>query len=127
MSATSATKNRSVPAKYPQFGVMVTVSPPVSPNVVAAIFMIQKTSVTSGTLLKVYSAALFMLTISILSTSQWIKERMRFGSRDISLPLNRGAVSASKGEGGRLLEMDKKNGPTWEAISQSGHKCLIRR
>jgi len=52
---------------------------------------------------------------------------MRFGSRDISLPLNRGAVSASKGEGGRLLEMDKKNGPTWEAISQSGHKCLIRR
>jgi hypothetical protein len=29
---------------------MVTVSPPVSPSVVAAILMIQKTTVTSGTL-----------------------------------------------------------------------------
>jgi hypothetical protein len=32
---------------------MVTVSPPVSPSVVAAILMIQKTRVTSGTLLSV--------------------------------------------------------------------------
>jgi hypothetical protein len=34
---------------------MDTVSPPVSPKVVAAILMIQKTSVTSGTLLAVHS------------------------------------------------------------------------
>jgi hypothetical protein len=33
----------------PQFSVIVTESPPVSPSVVAAILMIQKTIVTSGT------------------------------------------------------------------------------
>src|SRR5258706_11347040 len=50
-SSTKAAKKSAVPAKYPQLSVMVTVSPPVSPNVVAAILMIQKASVTSGTLL----------------------------------------------------------------------------
>ena len=34
------------PAKYPQLSVLVTVSPPASPSVVAAILMIQKMSVT---------------------------------------------------------------------------------
>ena len=38
-----------------QFSVIVTASPPVSPSVVAAILMIQKPSVTSGTLLKLRS------------------------------------------------------------------------
>jgi hypothetical protein len=38
-------------AGEPEFSVIVTVSPPVSPSVVAAILMIQKPSVTSGTLL----------------------------------------------------------------------------
>ena len=42
-----------MPTRYPQFSVMVTESPPVSPSVVAAIFMIQKLRVTSGTLLRV--------------------------------------------------------------------------
>ena len=37
---------------------MVTVSPPVSPSVVAAIVMIQKPSVTAGTLLKLSRAVL---------------------------------------------------------------------
>src|SRR5450631_394424 len=44
---------------------MVTASPAVSPRVVAAIFMIQKPSVTAGTLLVVSSAVLF--TIKFLS------------------------------------------------------------
>src|SRR3954470_25061217 len=45
----------AVPTRYPRFIDMVTVSPPVSPSVVAAILMIQKASVTSGTLLKLDS------------------------------------------------------------------------
>src|ERR1700704_567684 len=51
-SSTRAARNSTVPARYPQFNVMVTESPPVSPSVVAAILMIQKPSVTSGTLLR---------------------------------------------------------------------------
>ncbi len=39
---------------------MVTASPPVSPSVVAAILMIQKYRVTSGTLLNAVSAVVFM-------------------------------------------------------------------
>jgi hypothetical protein len=39
---------------------MVTESPPVSPSVVAAILMVQKTNVTSGTLLGVAAAIRFM-------------------------------------------------------------------
>ena len=42
---------------------MVTESPPVSPKVVAAILMIQNTSVTWGTLLKVVLAKWFMFSI----------------------------------------------------------------
>src|SRR4029077_19637938 len=42
---------------------MVTESPPVSPSVVAAILMIQKTKVTSGTLLKPSSEFLFISCI----------------------------------------------------------------
>ena len=52
-NAASNTRKRIVPAKYPQLRVIVTVSPPVSPSVVAAILMIQKLRVTAGTLLKV--------------------------------------------------------------------------
>ena len=52
-------KNRGAD-EIAQFRVIVTVSPPVSPSVVAAILMIQKLSVTSGTLLRTPSAALFM-------------------------------------------------------------------
>src|SRR5579871_1011555 len=51
-STTSAPRNSAVPARYPQFSVIVTESPPVSPSVVTAILMIQKTSVTSGTLVR---------------------------------------------------------------------------
>src|SRR3984893_2638602 len=50
-STTRAAKKRAVPSRYPQFSVMVMVSPAVSPNVVAAILMTQKESVTSGTFL----------------------------------------------------------------------------
>src|SRR5712671_3607665 len=50
-SSTNAARKSAVPAKYPQLRVIVTVSPPVSPSVVAAILMIQKAKVTSGTLL----------------------------------------------------------------------------
>ena len=44
---------------------MVTESPPVSPSVVAAILMIQKTNVTSGTLLKPTSAFLFISCLDV--------------------------------------------------------------
>src|SRR5882757_7077449 len=40
---------------YPQFNVMETASPPVSPKVVAAILITQKAKVTSGTLLRPFS------------------------------------------------------------------------
>src|SRR3979411_2482201 len=40
---------------YPQFNVIETASPPVSPRVVAAILISQKTRVTSGTLLRPFS------------------------------------------------------------------------
>ena len=52
-NATMNGKNIVIPARYPHLRVIVTESPPVSPSVVAAIFMIQKMSVTSGTLLNV--------------------------------------------------------------------------
>ena len=51
ISTASGTMNTPQPARYPQFRVMLIVSPPVSPSVVAAILMIQKNTVTSGTLL----------------------------------------------------------------------------
>src|SRR4051794_4565120 len=51
------------PIRYPRFSDMVTQSPPVSPNVVAAILMIQKPSVTAGTLLR----------------ESWNSERLRDG------------------------------------------------
>src|ERR1700747_565769 len=46
---------------YPQFKVNVTESPPVSPSVVAAIFITQNVNVTSGTLLHTRSHTSFML------------------------------------------------------------------
>ena len=54
LHGTSTTKHRRKDrgaGEIAKFSVMVTVSPPVSPSVVAAILMIQKPSVTSGTLL----------------------------------------------------------------------------
>src|SRR5258706_15854097 len=45
------TAKMAVPTRYPKFMDMETASPPVSPSVVAAIFIIQKRRVTSGTLL----------------------------------------------------------------------------
>src|SRR3954453_9110696 len=42
--------NSALLSAYPQFSVMETASPPVSPNVVAMILTIQNPSVTSGTL-----------------------------------------------------------------------------
>jgi hypothetical protein len=51
----------------PKSSVMVTVSPPVSPSVVAAILMIQKARVTSGTLL---SASCFEFSFIIASLSR---------------------------------------------------------
>ena len=50
-STASAARKIAVPVRYPRFIVIDTVSPPVSPRVVAAILMIQKPSVTAGTLL----------------------------------------------------------------------------
>jgi hypothetical protein len=44
-------KNMMVLVRYPRFMDIETASPPVSPSVVAAIFMSQKISVASGTLL----------------------------------------------------------------------------
>ncbi len=41
-----------VPAMHPRFIDMETVSPPVSPRVIARILITQKRNVTSGTLLK---------------------------------------------------------------------------
>src|SRR3569832_230713 len=64
-SATSTARNMSVPAKKPQLSVIVTESPPVSPSVVAAILMIQKMRVTSGTLLSVCSAATCCIVTSL--------------------------------------------------------------
>src|SRR4029450_2436355 len=56
-SAIKAERKIALPIKYPELAstsalsqVMVTLSPPVSPSVVARILMIQKPSVTSGTL-----------------------------------------------------------------------------
>lgn len=48
---TSTDRKMAVPVKYPRFIVIVTVSPAVSPSVVAAILMTQNPSVTAGTLL----------------------------------------------------------------------------
>jgi hypothetical protein len=63
-SNTRAARNKAVPARYPQFSVIVTVLPPVSPNVVAAILMIQKVSVTSRTLLDCSDISGFVTRIS---------------------------------------------------------------
>ncbi len=56
-----------VPVRYPSPMDMETASPAVSPSVVAAILTIQKSSVTSGTLLKVASTASLSLTIEARS------------------------------------------------------------
>jgi hypothetical protein len=65
----------------------VTVSPPVSPNVVAAIFMIQKIRVTSGTLLAGCSAALmFSGSLPIVLRAG---ARLRFSDQDFLPPLYR--------------------------------------
>ena len=45
----------------PKFIDIETASPPVSPSVVVAILMLQKTRVTSGTLLRAFSAEVFIL------------------------------------------------------------------
>src|SRR6478672_12675031 len=50
---TKSAANIPVPTRYPKFIDIETASPAVSPSVVAATLMIQKTRVTSGTLLKV--------------------------------------------------------------------------
>src|SRR5450631_3163753 len=54
-AATATTKipmNKALLSAYPQFNVMDTASPPVSPRVVAAILITQNVNVTSGTLLR---------------------------------------------------------------------------
>src|ERR1700739_181900 len=66
-SATSAPPKIVTPIRYPQFSsvsawkmVIVTVSPPGSPNVVAKILMTQKPRVTAGTLVNVCFATSFI-------------------------------------------------------------------
>jgi hypothetical protein len=51
--------NIPVLTRYPRFMDIDTASPPVSPSVVANIFMIQKARVTSGTLLSVSCFVVF--------------------------------------------------------------------
>src|SRR5271169_5483848 len=58
---------------------MVTVSPPVSPSVVAAILMIQKTRVTAGTLLRASFLNASFIGVPDLLLRGWPARR---GSRD---------------------------------------------
>src|ERR1700731_2584206 len=58
---------------------MVTVSPPVSPRVVAAILMIQKTRVTSGTLVAYCSNSRVMVSLTMWDASVFVGNGGRAG------------------------------------------------
>ena len=63
-AATATTKTpvkMAVAVKYPSCMDMDRASPPVSPSVVAAILITQKSKVTSGTLLRAVSSVSFMV------------------------------------------------------------------
>src|ERR1700677_1647211 len=76
---------------------MVTVSPPVSPSVVAAILMIQKTSVTSGTLLAAASAMRIVSIACRYIDPTAASEKTNFGQNFVELFLHFGGGRNQRG------------------------------
>jgi len=75
-NATRTERNISVPTRYPQFNVIVTESPQVSPSVVAAILITKNVKVASGTLLKVALAESFMLPFACCCPNDYARFEM---------------------------------------------------